>query len=78
MFTTLDICKYLLLDCYLLADIFDSWRDISLRHYGLDPASFLTAPALSWAAGLKMTKAYLDLLTDIEMVNFIDKGKGFI
>ena len=40
--------------------------------YKLDPAHFLTAPGLSWAACLRMTKVKLELVTDIDMSMFID------
>ena len=69
---------YLRLDCLLLADIFEDWRNISLQHYGLDPAGFLTAPSLSWNAGFKRTGVCLDLMTEIEMINFIDKGMSYV
>ena len=65
---------YLTTDTLLLCDIFENWRNISLRGYGLDPAAFPTAPSLSWNAAFKMTGITLELLTDIEMLNFIDKG----
>lgn len=29
---------YLTLDTLLLADVFEGWRNISLKGYGLDPA----------------------------------------
>ena len=61
-------------DVALLADVFESFRDTSLKHYGLDPAHFLSAPGLSWEAALKQTKIRLELLTDIDMLMFIDSG----
>ena len=39
-----------------------------LKIYELDPARFLIAPGLAWQASLKMTKAKLDLLTDVDML----------
>ena len=46
---------YLITDTLLLCDIFENWQNISLEHYGLDPASFPTAPSLSWNAAFKKT-----------------------
>ena len=40
----------------------------------MDPAHFLSAPGLSWEAALKQTKIRLELLTDIDMLMFIDSG----
>ena len=36
--------------------------------------SLLTSPGLSWDAALKKTKVKLDLITDIDMILFIEKG----
>ena len=41
---------YMETDVAFLADVFESLRDNSLKHCGLDPAYFLSAPALSWDA----------------------------
>ncbi|XP_055902200.1 uncharacterized protein LOC129938580 [Eupeodes corollae] len=38
------------------------------------PCHYYTAPGLSWDAMLKVTKVELELLTDIEMYNFFQKG----
>ncbi len=48
----------------LLADIFESFRRQSLKFYKLDPAHYLTAPALAWDAMLKMTGLTLELLSE--------------
>ncbi|XP_031559466.1 uncharacterized protein LOC116295702 [Actinia tenebrosa] len=65
---------YLLSDVVLLADVFQSFRKMSMSYYGLDPANFYTAPGLSWSALLKKTDAQLDLLTDYEMYRFMEDG----
>lgn len=62
---------YLMRDTLLLADIFENFRQRSMKHYQLDPAHFLTSPALTFNAGLKFTKVELELLTDTEMVGNI-------
>ena len=44
--------------------------------YELDPACFLTAaPELAWQTALKTTKVKLDLLTEIDMLLIVTKGK---
>ena len=65
---------YMETDVMLLADVFEYFRDFSLREYGLDPAHFCTAPGLSWVAALKYTKVKLEIPTDPNMHLFIDKG----
>ena len=46
----------------------------ALVKYKLDPAYFMTAPSLSWAACLRKTRVKLELLTDPDMAMFIDKS----
>ena len=65
---------YVKSDVLLLADVFENFREICLNYYKLDPAHFYTAPGLSWAAFLKMTKVELELLTDVDMHLFIEEG----
>ena len=61
-------------DVLLLADIFENFREQYLHTYGLDPAHYVSLPSSSWDAMLKMTGVRLDLLSDVEMLNFIEKG----
>ena len=37
----------------LLADVFANFRNLCLKIYELDPARFLTKPALEWREGFK-------------------------
>ena len=46
---------YLKCDVLLLADVFEKFRNNSLKNYGLCPSHYLSAPALSWDAMLNMT-----------------------
>ena len=66
--------QYLKIDILLLADVFESFREKSLDYYGLDPVKYLTAPALSYDAMLKFTNVHFDLITEIDMYNFFEKG----
>ena len=65
---------YVQSDTLLLADVFESFRNISLGIYGHDPAYFVSAPGLAWQACLKETKVELELLTDYDMLLMIEKG----
>ena len=65
---------YLKIDVLLLAEIFENFRNVCLKHYELDPAHYYTSPGLSWDALLKFSKQKLELLSDINMIQFIESG----
>ena len=65
---------YLTSDILLLADVFENFRKTCLEYYKLDPCHYFTSPGLSWDAMLKMTDIKLELMTDIDMLKFIEKG----
>ena len=65
---------YNVTDVLLLADVFENFRDICLKNYGLDPVYYYTAPGLAWDAMLKMTGVNLELLSNIDMLLMIEKG----
>ena len=43
-------------------------------HYGLDPCHYFSNPGLSWDAMPKMTSIKLKLISDVEMLQFTEKG----
>ena len=65
---------YVKTDVTLLADVFENFRNLCMEQYGLDPAHYYTLPGLSWDALLKKTGVELELLTDLEMYLFIERG----
>ena len=65
---------YLKVDVLLLAEIFENFRNNCMETYGLDPAHYYTTPGFSWDCMLKYTKVKLELMSDIDMVLFIEKG----
>ena len=65
---------YLASDVLLLSDVFENFRKTCLEYYKLDPCHYFTSPRLSWDAMLKMTDIKLELMTDIDMYQFIEKG----
>ena len=39
---------HVLTDTFLLADVFEKFRDKCIKIYGLDPSYFYSAPELAW------------------------------
>uniref|UniRef100_A0ABD2WZB4 DNA-directed DNA polymerase n=1 Tax=Trichogramma kaykai TaxID=54128 RepID=A0ABD2WZB4_9HYME len=65
---------YLKTDVLLLAEVFENFRKTCHEAYELDPAHYYTTPGYSWDAMLLYTRVQLELLTDIDMLLFIEKG----
>ena len=65
---------YLKADVLLLTDVFENFRKTCLQYYGLDPCYYFTSPGLSWDAMLKMTNIRLNLISDVDMYQFVEKG----
>ncbi|XP_050545396.1 uncharacterized protein LOC126907827 [Daktulosphaira vitifoliae] len=73
--TMRDYCLwYNKLDVLLLCDVFEAFRDLCHKTYGLDPCYYYTAPGLSFDAMLKITNVELELLSDYDMLLFMENG----
>ena len=66
---------YIQINTSLLADVFENFRNMCIKIYEFDSAKFLSAPALEWPAVLKKSKVKLDLLTDIDLLLMVEKGR---
>ena len=70
-----DYCDFYL-KCYvlLLADVFEKFRNNSLKNCGLCPSHYLSTPGLCWDAMLKMTKIELELNSEPDMYLLFEKS----
>ena len=65
---------YLQLDVLLLADFFEKFRRTCLEFYSLDPLHYYTTSGLAWDAALRMSRVDLQLITDVDMYNFVENS----
>ncbi|XP_023314539.1 uncharacterized protein LOC111693627 [Trichogramma pretiosum] len=65
---------YLKTDVILLVEVFENFRKTCHEAYELDPAHYYTLPGYSWDAMLLYTQVELELLTDVDMLLFVEKG----
>ena len=65
---------YLKTDVLLLANVFKKFINTCFNYHGLDPCHYFSSPGLSWDPMFKMTRIELDLVSDIDMHLFIEKG----
>ena len=59
---------YLKSDVMILADLFEKFRAVDLKHFEIDPCHCYSSPGLTWQAGLKYTGINLELLTNQEIL----------
>ena len=62
------------MDVILLPNVFEEFRNTSMKHYGLDSANFYTSPGLAWKVCLKKTGIRLELITDPDMLLMFERG----
>ena len=61
-------------DVLILTDVFENFRDMCLKNYGLDPAYYYSAPGVALDACLKITGIQLELLSDQNMLLMFERG----
>ena len=64
---------YLQTDVLLLADVMTEFRKTCKKTYGLEALHYYTSPGLVWDAMLKYTKTELDLISDPNMYQMIER-----
>ena len=58
----------------LLTDIFENFRGVCIKDYGLDPAYYYALPNFAFDAMLKLTGVEIDLVYEQEMYEMIEAG----
>ena len=66
-----DLDLYLKCDVLPLTNVFEKFKNKSLKNYGLYSSLYLSAPALTWDAMLNVTKVKIELNPDPEMYIFL-------
>ena len=65
---------YLKTEVLLLCDVFQKFINSCLNYYKLDPSHYFSSPRLSYDSMLRVTGIKLQLIDDIDMHLFIEKG----
>ncbi|XP_053201453.1 uncharacterized protein LOC128386445 [Panonychus citri] len=65
---------YLKTDVVLLAAIFENFRKMAIKSFGIDPLHHFSSPGLTWAAALKTTSIELQIFSDVDMLLMIESG----
>ena len=66
---------YLKTDVLLLADVFENFLDMALEHFKVDPCHYVTAPGMFYDALLKMSDVELELISDPEMYDCVERAR---
>ena len=65
---------FLKIDTVILVDVFESFREMSLKIYHLNSTKIFSAPGVAWQAALQKTEVKLELLTDTAILLMVEKG----
>lgn len=66
---------YLKTDFLLLADVFENFRKTHHEYYGLDSANYISAPGLAWDAMFLKTKSNMQLISDLNVLDIMERTK---
>ena len=65
---------YLKCNVLLLDDVFEKFKESSLKHYGLCLSHYFSAQALTWDAMVNMTKIELEVISKSDMPLIFEKS----
>lgn len=65
---------YLKIDIICLIEVFMQFRNLVYHHYKIDPSHFFGLPGFTFNCALSYTNKTLELLPDVDYVNFVEKS----
>lgn len=65
---------YLNIDVNGLADVFENFRQTSIKYYKLEPCNYVGTPSFAWNSMLLKSNVKLENLSDVDMYLFFEKG----
>jgi hypothetical protein len=66
---------YLQTDVMLLTDVFETFINLCVQYYKLDPSYYISLPSFGWDVMMRMTGIQFEQLTDIDKYIFFEKQK---
>ena len=65
---------YCLGDTLLLAEVFETFRNESIKNFEIEPCHFVSLPGFAYQAFLKTTKAELEYITDPKFLELLQNN----
>ena len=62
---------YLQTDVMLLTDVFETFINLCIKDYKLDPSYYISLPSFGWDVMMKMTGIEFEQLTDVDKYFFL-------
>ena len=66
--------RYVITDVLLLADVLEKYRSMCWTRMGLEALRYVSLPSLTFDACLKLTRQKLQIVKDIDILQFIESG----
>ena len=66
--------SYVATDVLLLCDVLEKYRKMCWDRMGLEALTYISLPALTFDACLKLTRKELEIVKDIDMLQMIESG----
>ena len=74
LFYIFTFIRYVITDVLLLADVLEKYRAMCWTRMGLEALRYVSLPALTFDACLKITRQKVQIVKDIDILQFIESG----